>query len=159
MVADDTDAGPADAAGEPDADAFGDAANGPSMDGVDVDPAVAGRAGRFLKWLARRARGAGAAVVSRALLLWYAALDPDTPARAKAVIIGALAYLVEPIDAIPDLTPLIGYTDDMTVLGLALVAVVAYVKPEHREAARQRTVEIFGEIDSLDEALGGAESA
>ncbi len=99
----------------------------------------------FVRWLLERARAAGSAVVSRALVLWYAARDPDTPMRAKAVIIGALAYLVEPIDAIPDLTPLLGYTDDMTVLGLALTAVVAYVKPAHREAARRRAAEIFGE--------------
>lgn len=112
----------------------------------------------FVRWLLERARAAGSAVVSRALVLWYAARDPDTPVRAKAVIIGALAYLVEPIDAIPDLTPLLGYTDDMTVLGLALVAVVAYVKPAHREAARRRAAEIFG--DELPEGEGeGVEPA
>lgn len=110
-----------------------------------IDPAEHASTGaRFRAWLGRTARAAGSAVVSRALVLWYAARDPDTPAVAKGVIYGALAYLVEPIDLIPDLTPLLGYTDDMSVLGIALAAVVAYVKPEHHARAEARVEALFG---------------
>lgn len=121
-----------------------DEAAGPP-DPPETDDATSATAGRrFAAWLAHRARWAGEAVVGRALLLWYAARDPDTPTAAKAVLWGALAYLAEPIDAIPDLSPLVGYTDDMAVMGIALAAVVASIKPEHRERARARAEGIFG---------------
>lgn len=112
---------------------------------------------RFTAWLGRAARAAGSAVASRALVLWYAARDPDTPARAKAVIYGALAYLVEPIDLIPDLTPLLGYTDDMSVLGIALTAVLMYVKPEHEAKAQARVDALFGRVGAVAETASEAE--
>jgi len=55
----------------------------------------------------------------------------------KAALIGALAYFVLPFDAMPDLLPLLGYTDDAAVLLTALRMVAAHLRPEHREAARR----------------------
>jgi len=103
---------------------------------------------RFRAWLAHTARRAGQAVVGRALVLWYAARDPDTPAAAKAVLFGGLAYLAEPIDAIPDLTPLLGYSDDMAVMGIALAAVTASIKPEHTDRAQARAADLFGDASA-----------
>lgn len=34
----------------------------------------------------------------------------------KSIVIGALIYFITPIDAIPDLAPLIGYLDDLGVI-------------------------------------------
>lgn len=98
----------------------------------------------FLDWLARRAKRAGRAVAERGLVLWYTLRDPETPKSARAVLLGALAYLADPIDAIPDLTPLVGYTDDMALMGIALLIVVDAVKPEHHAQARARADQIFG---------------
>src|SRR4051794_27823688 len=47
-----------------------------------------------------------------ALSVWYCAKDDDTPTSAKGMMLAALAYFVLPADAIPDLIPMIGYTDD-----------------------------------------------
>jgi uncharacterized membrane protein YkvA (DUF1232 family) len=47
----------------------------------------------------------------------YCAFDRQTPGHVKAALIGALAYFVLPTDAVPDVLPLIGYTDDAAVLG------------------------------------------
>lgn len=49
-----------------------------------------------------------------------AVADPKTPAWAKAVIAGAIAYVICPLDAVPDFIPLAGWIDDIAVLGAAL---------------------------------------
>jgi uncharacterized membrane protein YkvA (DUF1232 family) len=75
---------------------------------------------------------AGRDVIEKALILYYTARAPATPAWAKATIVGALGYFVSLIDAIPDLTPIIGYTDDLGVMVAALAVVAASVTPEIR---------------------------
>ena len=71
------------------------------------------------------------------LAAYYCAFDRDTPYPVKAALLGALAYFVLPFDAVPDLLPVLGFADDAAVLATALRLVVAHMKPEHREAARQ----------------------
>ena len=65
------------------------------------------------------AKKAGKAVMRPALILWYTFLKPTTPLWAKAVIVGALIYLITPIDAIPDYLPVVGFTDDAAALAAA----------------------------------------
>lgn len=79
----------------------------------------------------------GKKVLTPALKLYYAAQDKDTPSWAKAVIYGALGYFIFPVDAIPDMLPVVGYTDDITVLISALTVVAAHVKQAHEELALQ----------------------
>ena len=61
----------------------------------------------FWAKLARHGKAAGKKVVGSALKLYYAAQSPETPDWAKAVIYGALAYLICPVDAIPDPVPVV----------------------------------------------------
>lgn len=67
---------------------------------------------------------------------YYCAIDGATPMRAKAVLFGALAYLVLPIDAIPDVFSLLGFTDDAAVIYAAVRAVRPHIKARHHAAAR-----------------------
>src|ERR1700733_14850010 len=57
----------------------------------------------------------------------YCAFDRQTPLRVKAVLLGAIAYFVLPMDAIPDYIPVIGYTDDAAVLAAAIKLVTSYI--------------------------------
>jgi uncharacterized membrane protein YkvA (DUF1232 family) len=66
----------------------------------------------------------------------YCAFDRQTPLRAKATLVGALAYFVLPADVIPDVLPLIGYADDAALLAAAIRLVASHITPDHREAAR-----------------------
>jgi uncharacterized membrane protein YkvA (DUF1232 family) len=66
----------------------------------------------------------------------YCATDPATPARVKLLIVGALAYFVMPFDGIPDLLPLVGFTDDAAVIAATIAAIRAHMRDEHRERAR-----------------------
>jgi uncharacterized membrane protein YkvA (DUF1232 family) len=68
---------------------------------------------------------------------WYAARDPKTPMRAKAVLFAAVAYFVTPLDLLPDFITGLGFTDDATVLATALGLVGMHVKETHRTAARR----------------------
>jgi uncharacterized membrane protein YkvA (DUF1232 family) len=86
---------------------------------------------------------AGHKTVLSALTLFYCLQDRDTPKWAKGVIIGALGYLILPTDVIPDVLPGIGYTDDWGALVAALATVAAYIKDEHKTAARARFHRLF----------------
>jgi uncharacterized membrane protein YkvA (DUF1232 family) len=70
------------------------------------------------------------------LAAYYCAFDHATPMPVKASLVGALAYFVLPFDALPDVFPLLGFTDDAAVLLTALRMVGAHMRPEHRDAAR-----------------------
>jgi uncharacterized membrane protein YkvA (DUF1232 family) len=71
------------------------------------------------------------------LAAYYAAFDRQTPLQVKAALLGALAYFVLPADAMPDILPLLGYTDDALVLVTALRMVSGHIRDEHRDAARE----------------------
>jgi uncharacterized membrane protein YkvA (DUF1232 family) len=66
----------------------------------------------------------------------YCALDPATPARVRALVVGAIAYFIMPIDGLPDILPLIGFTDDAAVIAATIAAIRAHMKPEHRDKAQ-----------------------
>jgi uncharacterized membrane protein YkvA (DUF1232 family) len=68
--------------------------------------------------------------------MYYSATDPDTPRWAKATIYGALGYFISPLDGIPDLLPVVGYSDDLGILLAAVAAVAAYIKDEHTVKAQ-----------------------
>jgi uncharacterized membrane protein YkvA (DUF1232 family) len=70
------------------------------------------------------------------LAAYYCAFDQATPAHVKAALAGALAYFVLPFDFMPDVLPLLGFTDDAAVLLTALRIVAGHLRPEHRDAAR-----------------------
>jgi uncharacterized membrane protein YkvA (DUF1232 family) len=68
---------------------------------------------------------------------YYCALDPKTPVRVRGVLLAALAYFVLPFDVLPDLLAGIGFSDDASVLLLAIGTVAAHITPEHRERAQR----------------------
>ena len=98
----------------------------------------------FWDKLSFSARRAGQKTLEPALKMYYSAQDPNTPLWAKTAIYGALGYFISPIDAIPDLTPILGYTDDMGVLAGALAIVAAHINDKHREKAKATLARWFG---------------
>ena len=67
--------------------------------------------------------------------VYYCAMDGETPLRVRATLLGALAYFVLPFDFLPDMLPVLGFTDDAAVLATAIRMVSSHITPEHREAA------------------------
>lgn len=93
---------------------------------------------QFFKKLAEYGKSLGTKTVYSALLLYYAYDRKDTPSWAKKIVVGALGYLIVPMDMAPDLLPGLGYTDDVGVLSFALVTVAAYINKDVRESAQAR---------------------
>ena len=100
--------------------------------------------------IARFAKQAGIKTVYSVLLLYYAFRRRETPLWAKNIIFGVLGYFLAPIDGIPDLTPIIGYTDDLGVLTFGLVTIAAFVNEEVRTQARLKLKSWFGHFDEND---------
>ncbi len=91
------------------------------------------------------ARRVGRHAVEKALWLYYTAKAPTTPAWARRAIYAALAYFVLPIDAVPDVVPGIGFTDDISILAAALAGVAMYITPEVKQRAAQTIRRWFGD--------------
>ncbi len=81
---------------------------------------------------------AGRKVMEPALIMYYCLKDKDTPLKIKLIIISALGYFILPMDAIPDLSPLIGFSDDLGALLTAYEMAKAYTKPEHHQKAEEQ---------------------
>lgn len=82
--------------------------------------------------------------IEPAVLLYYAAREPGTPAWARSVIFGTLGYLICPVDAIPDLAPVIGYTDDVGVLLGAVATCAMHINDNVRRKAGEVIQTLFG---------------
>ena len=98
----------------------------------------------FWNKVVKYAKAAGREVIEKALWLYYAAQNPQTPAWAKATIYGALGYFILPVDAIPDVLPGMGYTDDLGVIAAAITAVSVYITDEVKRQASQKLQDWFG---------------
>lgn len=97
--------------------------------------------------LQKYAKIAGAKVVYVVLLLYYTMQDSGVGLKTKLSIAAALGYFILPTDAIFDLTPLIGYSDDLGVLLFVLSQVAGNITPEIKQKARQKLNEWFGAVD------------
>ncbi|MGE7473199.1 YkvA family protein [Bosea sp. NPDC003192] len=76
------------------------------------------------------------------LAAWVCARDPATPRRVKLTLLAALGYFVLPLDAIPDVMPLLGFTDDAAVIAAALAAVAGSITPQHRQKAKEMLADL-----------------
>lgn len=70
----------------------------------------------FVEKIHRIAKRAGAKLVYAALILYYSMESDKVSIKDKAIIIGALGYLISPLDIVPDAIPIAGLGDDLTVL-------------------------------------------
>ncbi|MDY2840243.1 MAG: DUF1232 domain-containing protein [Treponema sp.] len=70
--------------------------------------------------------GTTGAIVTALGSLISALENPTTPNHMKALIIGAIGYIIFPLDLIPDITPLVGYTDDLASVAGIVAGVAAY---------------------------------
>jgi uncharacterized membrane protein YkvA (DUF1232 family) len=81
------------------------------------------------------------------LAAYYCAFDHQTPRHVQAALLGAIAYFILPFDFIPDMLPVLGFTDDAAVLATAIRMVAGHITPEHRDAARAALKRGIGEED------------
>ena len=93
---------------------------------------------------------AGAKVIYAVLLLYYAMNDKNVSLKTKLYIAASLGYFIFPADAIFDLTPIIGYSDDLGVLLFALSQIASSITPAIKDKARDKIKEWFSEVNEKD---------
>ncbi|MBR3657319.1 MAG: DUF1232 domain-containing protein [Prevotella sp.] len=99
----------------------------------------------FAEKLSRIAKRAGAKLVYAALILYYTLQSDKVSKSDKAIIIGALGYMISPLDVIPDAIPIAGLTDDLAVLLYVLKKVWTGIDPEIVDKAKRRLSKWFDE--------------
>lgn len=108
----------------------------------------------FVEKISRIAKRAGAKLVYAALLLFYTLQSDQISMKDKAIIIGALGYLISPLDVVPDAIPIAGLGDDLAVLIFVLQKVWGDVSDDVKTKAQNKLKEWFdddeiAEIDNL----------
>ncbi|WP_163710784.1 YkvA family protein [Mangrovibacterium lignilyticum] len=96
------------------------------------------------------AKQAGAKVIYAAFLLYYLMKDPLVPTKVKITIAAALGYFILPTDAIPDIAPLVGFSDDLGVLVFVLNQISDYITPETKIKAIQQLQRLFKSLKKED---------
>jgi uncharacterized membrane protein YkvA (DUF1232 family) len=111
---------------------------------------------KFAGKLAKVAKSAGRMMVYAALLLYYVLKSPSVKKGDKTTIIGALGYFILPLDILPDFIPMVGFTDDLSAILLALHAVWKNITPEIKAMAAAKASELFGDFNQqeIDDQLG-----
>ncbi len=104
----------------------------------------------FIEKISRIAKRAGAKLVYTALILFYTLQSDKVSIKDKAIIIGALGYLISPLDVIPDAIPIAGLGDDLAVLVYALNKVWKNVSEDVKEKAKEKLSKWFDE-DEINE--------
>ena len=99
----------------------------------------------FVEKISRIAKRAGAKLVYAALILYYTLQSDKVSKTDKAIIIGALGYMISPLDVIPDAIPIAGLTDDLAVLLYVLKKVWTDIDPAIMDQARKRLTKWFDE--------------
>ena len=113
----------------------------------------------FAEKISRIAKRAGAKLVYAALILYYKLQSDKVSKSDKAIIIGALGYMISPLDVIPDAIPIAGLTDDLAVLLFVLKKVWTGIDPEIVEQARKKLTKWFDdeEISEIQNLFDGDE--
>lgn len=99
----------------------------------------------FVEKIARIAKRAGAKLVYAALILYYTLQSDKISTANKAMIIGALGYMISPLDVVPDAIPIAGLTDDLAVLLFVLKKVWTDIDPNIQAKAKERLSKWFDE--------------
>lgn len=104
----------------------------------------------FVDKISSIAKRAGAKLVYAALILYYVLQSDKVSKSDKTIIIGALGYLISPIDVVPDAVPIAGLADDLSVLLFVLKRVWVNVDAEIKEKANAKLDKWFDQ-DEKDE--------
>ncbi|MCF0177474.1 MAG: DUF1232 domain-containing protein [Bacteroidales bacterium] len=100
---------------------------------------------RTLFLIKKYAVKAGRVATKPLLTLWYVLEDQHTSTRDKAVIAGAIFYIVLPVDLIPSrIYKLFGLMDEGTAIVVATKKVMQNITPEIKEKVARTLDDWFG---------------
>jgi uncharacterized membrane protein YkvA (DUF1232 family) len=76
--------------------------------------------GKGLRMLLKRLSVLWSVARGDARLLWRALRHPQAPGWLKPAALALLAYLIWPVDLVPDFIPFLGVMDDIVIIPLAI---------------------------------------
>lgn len=85
------------------------------------------------------------------LAAWYCATDPAAPRHVRTVLFAALAYFILPLDLVPDFILGLGFTDDASVVMMALATIRANITDAHRAQAKDALAAL--DVDETGDSL------
>lgn len=103
----------------------------------------------FIDKIASIAKRAGAKLVYAALVLYYTLESDQVSVKDKAMIIGALGYLISPLDVVPDAIPIAGLSDDLAVLIYVLKRVWVDVSDDVKKKAQSKMAQWFDQDEMI----------
>ena len=114
----------------------------------------------FIDKISRIAKRAGAKLVYVALVLYYTLQSGNVSLKDKAIIIGALGYLISPLDVIPDAIPIAGLGDDLAVLLYVMNKVLGEVPEDVKTKAHDKLSKWFDEdeVTEADDVFAASEN-
>jgi len=111
----------------------------------------------FVEKISRIAKRAGVKLVYLALVPFYTLQSKEVPVKDKAIIVGALGYLISPLDVLPDAIPIVGLSDDLSVLVYVISKVWTDVPDDVKTRSMEKLTEWFDEdeLEELDDFING----
>ncbi len=99
---------------------------------------------KFWDKVMKYGKQAGKTTVYYSLLLFYVAKSPEVPKSTKMIIVGALSYLIFPLDLIPDFIPAVGLVDDAGVIAAAVFKVISHIDDDIKNKAKVKMNTLLG---------------
>ena len=112
--------------------------------------------GKFWDKVIKCGKQAGKTTVYYSLLLFYTAKSPEVPKSSKMIIVGALSYLIFPVDFIPDFIPVVGLADDASVVVAAVYKVISHIDDDIKRKAKVKLNKLLGgkfDDEEIDQRL------
>ena len=76
-------------------------------------------------------------LIEKVLMLYHLLLNGKGSVTTKTLIVAALGYFIAPIDAIPDVVPIVGYSDDLAIITALLKSLESLLTNPIRKLVRQ----------------------
>ena len=107
----------------------------------------------LLSKLKRVGKKMGGKLMYNVYVLYYVLKSRDVPVKVKAEIIGALGYVIMPLDLIPDFIPVAGFTDDLAAITFAVQMARAQITPAIQQKAEDKVFDTLGSLEDCELAV------
>ena len=107
----------------------------------------------FMDKMKRFGKKMGGKLLYNVYVLYYVLKSRDVPIKVKAEILGALGYVIMPLDLIPDFIPVAGFSDDLAAITFAVQMSRAQITPAIQEKAENKVYEAIGTLEECELAV------
>jgi uncharacterized membrane protein YkvA (DUF1232 family) len=85
-------------------------------------------------------------------LLYRLFKDSRVPLAEKALLIGAIAYVISPLDLIPDLVPFVGQVDDLYLIALVMLRMLTRTSDDVLREHWDGSCDLAATVDKIERA-------